>query len=242
MTNMLVEIFAVLLMALVSSPTGLACSQCYKHLPRNCQEVYASGCRGSGVYTIDPGCDRPFQVYCNMDGQYTVFQRRMDGSVNFYRDWDSYVEGFGDPEGEYWLGLDRLHCLTTRTASTELSVHMKAFDGSKATARYAFFSVGNPGTKYRLNVGGYSGTGGDSLASHNNQSFSTRDEDNDAYDGGNCAVTYSAAWWYVACHASNLNGLYLSGGHTSYANGVNWRTFKTYHHSFKFVEMGLRAA
>lgn len=33
-----------------------------------------------------------------------VIQRRMDGTVNFYRPWDQYKMGFGDAAGEYWLG------------------------------------------------------------------------------------------------------------------------------------------
>lgn len=28
----------------------------------------------------------------------------MDGSVDFDRGWDDYVNGFGDPEKEFWLG------------------------------------------------------------------------------------------------------------------------------------------
>ena len=33
-----------------------------------------------------------------------VFQRRINGEVDFYRNWDSYVNGFGSKNGEFWLG------------------------------------------------------------------------------------------------------------------------------------------
>ena len=70
--------------------------------------------------------------------------------------------------------------------------------------------------------------------------FTTRDRDNDHDTKHNCAITFKGAWWYSACHASNLNGLYLRGNHSSYADGVNWKGWKGYHYSLKRTEMKIR--
>ena len=166
------------------------------------------------------------------------FQRRMNGSQDFYRDWNDYVWGFGDLNGEFWLGLSKMHRLTT--TSTRLRVDLADFDGDVRYAEYTVFQVGDSDSKYRLTVSGYHGNAGDGLAYQNGRPFSTRDRDYDAHRNKHCAVSYKGAWWYNACHHSNLNGLYLSGVHPSGANGVNWYKWKGQYYSLKTSEMKVR--
>ena len=81
----------------------------------NCAELYKSGEKISGVYTIDPDGAGAFDVFCDQKtagGGWTVFQKRLDGSVDFYRGWADYKRGFGNLNGEFWLGLDKIHRLT----------------------------------------------------------------------------------------------------------------------------------
>ena len=70
-------------------------------------------------------------------GGWTVFQRRMDGIVNFYRDWSDYLYGFGDFHGEFWLGLNKIHCLTTMNCT--LHVDLQDFSDNKTYAKYSIF-------------------------------------------------------------------------------------------------------
>ena len=172
------------------------------------------------------------------NGGWTVFQSRMDGSVDFYRNWTDYIAGFGQLKGEHWLGLEKLVCLTTRRPRTELRVDLADYKGNYKYAQYSFFSVGNNATNYRLDIAGYNGTAGDSLAYHNGMPFTTKDRDNEQYSIGNCAISWKGAWWYNNCHHSNLNGLYRSG--LSGAQGINWLHFINQEFSLKFAQMKLR--
>ncbi|KAL0606587.1 Ficolin-2 [Plecturocebus cupreus] len=336
--------------------------------PRTCKDLLERGHLLSGWHTVYlPDC-RPLTVLCDMDtdgGGWTVFQRRVDGSVDFYRDWTAYKQGFGSQLGEFWLGNDNIHALTAQgraaardrgrgpewrcpcplglgrlehkhllahrgldpehtqggtgtpeaaspaagsgsigtgegwssglkassglgptgtldpeygkegpsgtivefgpnpnsasnprgfgsrvlpcgsspTAGTsELRVDLVDFEDNHQFAKYRSFQMAGEAEKYRLVLGAFvEGSAGDSLTSHNNQSFSTKDQDNDLH-AQSCAVMYHGGWWYKTCHVSNLNGRYLGGAHDSFANGINWKSGKGYKYSYKVSEMKLRPA
>ena len=68
------------------------------------------------------------QVRCDMEkdgGGWIVFQRRIDASVDFYRGWNDYKTGFGDPNGNFWLGLERLHRLASPGKGARLRIDLK---------------------------------------------------------------------------------------------------------------------
>ena len=171
----------------------------------------------------------------------------MDGSENFTRGWADYVSGFGSVWGEHWLGLEKIHCLTTRTARTEMRVDMADFRGDKKYAYYNFFMVGNAASKYKLQVAGYSGTAGDSILhgsgrdNLNGMAFSTHDRDNDLWSEGNCAQHFKGGWWYNRCMRSQLNNIYYHDTTSKIWGAVLWNTFTTGYRSLKFDEMKLRA-
>ena len=211
--------------------------------PTSCQDVYNRGCRQSGVYTIDPGCGKAFDVWCDLQGGgWTVFQRRMDGSVSFNRTWDSYVDGFGCLKREHWLGLEKIHCLTASKGRAELYVDMYDCDGVRKYARYSYFHVEESSVNYKVHFSGYSGTAGDTFTSggHNEMQFTTWDRDNDKRSTANCAEQYEGGWWFHSCHGCHLNGPYICGDVQTNALGVIWYAFRGHSHSLKYTEMKMR--
>jgi ficolin len=87
---------------------------------------------------------------------WTVFQRRVDGSVDFYRNWTDYKNGFGNLNGEFWLGLDKIHRLTA-SGENVLRVDLETFENETAYAVYKSFFVGDENEAYLLNASDYSG-------------------------------------------------------------------------------------
>ncbi|XP_016098956.1 microfibril-associated glycoprotein 4-like [Sinocyclocheilus grahami] len=220
-------------------------SDCF--LAKDCSDVYSSGKTASGVYTVI-SMDGPLQVYCEMvsggindRGHWTAILRRMNGEVNFFRPWESYKKGFGNKDGEYWLGLEFLHQLTRRY-QYKLRVDLEDFEGQKAYALYESFSVDSEADGYKLHVSGFvDGGAGDSLSYHNGMKFSTFDKDQDLLSES-CAMKHSqGGFWYNSCFYTNPTGMYLWGKDdgTLYI-GTSWYYWKNSYKSLKSISMKIR--
>ncbi|XP_049548170.1 angiopoietin-related protein 1-like [Anopheles darlingi] len=206
--------------------------------PASCKEVSSNV---SGVYEIRvSNSNASFEVYCDQKkfgGGWIVVQYRFNGSIDFYRNWDEYRDGFGNLDGEFWLGLEKMHQIT-RLRTYELIVELKDFSGNYAYARYNAFEIGSEDEQYRLKtLGSYSGTAGDSMTGTNKRmKFSTKDRENDV-TVSDCARSFQGGWWYNGCTYANLNGLYMNV--VNYKS-MHWYSFKNDYHGLSFSRMMIR--
>ncbi|XP_034546189.1 fibrinogen-like protein 1 [Notolabrus celidotus] len=223
----------------------------------DCSQLFTAGFKSSGSYEIRPrGSLSAVRVYCDMrdGGGWTIIQRRINGAERFNRSWVEYKDGFGDMNsalGEFWLGNDNLHLITTQ-GNYSLRINLEDFDDNQRYAEYKNFKVANEQDHYLLDFGEYVGTAGDALAgsyqvgvspwaSHQGMKFSTYDQDNDNYKG-NCAQEDKGGWWFNKCHSAHLNGKYYHNGHYSATtdDGVVWYPWRGWWYSLKTSIMKLR--
>lgn len=225
--------------------------------PRDCSDYSDLKHRTNGVYKVTPDHrNGTFEVFCDMEsygGGWTVVQRRMNGTVSFNRTWAEYKKGFGDLQGEFWLGNDKIHLLT-KTKDMVLRIELEDFMGVREYAKYDQFYISNEFLNYRLSLSGYSGTAGNAMHfskhfNHDQKFFTTRDKDNDMYPSGNCGAYYGSGWWFDACMSANLNGKYYNKKYKGKRDGIFWSTWHNmtseyyptnYRQAFKTVTMMIR--
>uniref|UniRef100_A0A1I8PEH7 Fibrinogen C-terminal domain-containing protein n=1 Tax=Stomoxys calcitrans TaxID=35570 RepID=A0A1I8PEH7_STOCA len=172
---------------------------------------------------------------------WTTIQRRQDGSVDFYRNWTEYKTGFGDaPHGEFFVGLQKLHELTSQKPH-ELLIVLKDWDNDTRYAIYDTFVIGSEQEQYSLkDLGEYRGNAGDALEYYKGSKFSTLDVDNDEDENTNCAKLFKGGWWFKSCCLSDLNGPYLTENY-NIEDGVTWYDWRGLNYSLKFAEMKIRS-
>ena len=205
---------------------------------RDCLEHKQVGRKVNGVYKIHQNILKIIQVYCDQTtdgGGWTVFQRRIDGSVDFFRDWEHYKQGFGNLQNEFWLGNENIFTLTLQGVyprDNELRIYMMNAKKIRKSVRYGNFHINNAATKYTLHVNGFTGSLNNAMKLNNRQKFSTFDSDNDNYIG-HFASAHFGGWWFDDCYHTDLNGKYYSGGKMAidahsknilYATGIHWKS------------------
>jgi len=138
--------------------------------------------------------------------------------------WADYKAGFGSINADFWLGLEKVHLLTS-SQPYRLRVEVQERTTNRwFSAEYWSFKIGDElNEKYRLEVSGYSGDADDALQYesnwieygyntfghfyHNTMKFTTYDRDNDKYYG-NCATAWcgGGGWWFNRCFRACLTG------------------------------------
>ncbi|XP_034109166.1 angiopoietin-related protein 7-like [Drosophila albomicans] len=178
------------------------------------------------VHIINVSGVGAFEVLCNGKEHgpgWTVIQRRINGNVDFYRNWTEYRNGFGVLQNEFFIGLEKLHHMTVAERQ-DIYIECEDFNGYSFSAKYDNFTVGSETELYSLNsLGTWSGNEDDQdlLSEHVGEKFSTYDRDNDSDVDDNCAETLHGAWWYIDCALANLNGRYPKNAHES-KEGIFW--------------------
>lgn len=173
----------------------------YEKQIKNCQSASCLG-KSTDVHVMGVAGDEPFPVFCDsqLAGHgWTVILRRRDGSVSFCRNWTDYTMGFGDLRGEFFLGLEKIHLITS-SQRYELYIYLQDFSNQYRYAYYDNFQITNERDNFRLHVlGTYTGTAGDALSAQQNMKFSTPDRDNDKWNN-NCAQDFCSGWWFRKCY------------------------------------------
>ncbi|XP_066910255.1 fibrinogen-like protein 1 [Clytia hemisphaerica] len=201
---------------------------------KDCAAWFNYGAREDGIYDVFLLGKYRRRVFCLMQhagGGWMAFQRRFDGSVRFMnRNWREFKEGFGNEEGEYYLGNELLNLLTTDEGHDWL-VRGTNWDGITQMKMIHNVIVESETDWYRLN---YDASDIDSTFSTvwygevmRGMKFSTFDEDHDIASTKNCAAKHGG-WWHKECHGVAMNGPYWANEHyrpSNDANGIIWWKF-----------------
>ena len=216
--------------------------------PRSCDEQYSLHPQSSsGLYQLKlTPSGLLTTVYCKLVTEHpslpaqlwTVVQRRSNGLVNFTRPWDDYVRGFGDPTGDYWVGLENMYILTSK--GCKLMVAMEDYSGNNASTVYASVTVRSSKFNYELGItANWMGTAGDSLSTANGVGFTTYDRDHDKHYL-NCARLHGGGgWWYTDCGLSRLNSQFATTPRRDDAH-LTWHNWKRSDDSLKHCSMMIK--
>ncbi|XP_066936202.1 ficolin-2-like [Clytia hemisphaerica] len=218
-------------------------SMVYSTTARSCLEWLERGFTLDGVYKILTVGEEK-EVFCDMTGGgWTMIQRRLNGDIDFNRGWQSYKEGFGDVNGDFWIGLETIREMSVLLNNTLIRIQGESFNEDRRFIIAKGFYIEDEQKKYKLHAGTMINDEwdiGHDWTYHGGSMFTTRDDDNDKKGGSNCAQKYPCAWWYVNCYALNANRAPAKQQQTTYADGISWPAWLGDFQSLKTINMAIK--
>ncbi|KAK8746445.1 hypothetical protein OTU49_017020, partial [Cherax quadricarinatus] len=218
----------------------------------DCSEVLSLDFKESNVYIIYPKTPSGgVSAYCDQKtdgGGWTVFLTRKEShpqQEKFNRTWQEYSKGFGDPEGEYWLGNKVLHALTGKTSTYMLRMDVQyETDGSLLFAEWEYFTVNNEDNKYSLSLGDYnpnSTIATDPLQYESDMAFSTFDQDNDRNSLKSCSkANGGGGWWWNNCNIAFLTRPFNQRDRTDTPDTSLGSSNDVFNNSFVYLQLKIR--
>ena len=192
--------------------------------PKDCYDLkcYRVSKAKDGPHTIYP--DTPdlttgLNVSCDQEtdgGGWIMYQRRLDGTVNFTRTFEEYKRHFGqhgDNMTELWLGNENVYQVLKSYGTTEceLRIEVDAWDEETCWLVASNFTMGNEYRNYTLDWDNVIGSHPDLESNwdfHKLLSFRTIEDENK-----DCVREYRGGWWYFGpdqCVKVYLNGRYAN--------------------------------
>ncbi|XP_074190924.1 angiopoietin-related protein 3 isoform X2 [Rhinolophus sinicus] len=172
---------------------------------------------------------------------WTLIQHRIDGSQNFNETWENYKYGFGNLDGEFWLGLEKIYSIA-KQSDYILRIELEDWENTKHYVEYSFH-MGNYETNYMLHLTEITGNVPNALPEHKDLMFSTWDHK--AKGHFNCPESFSGGWWWHdVCGENNLNGKYNKPRAKTKLErrGISWKSQNGKLYSIKSTKMLIHPA
>ncbi|KAI0234249.1 Angiopoietin-1 [Lamellibrachia satsuma] len=182
------------------------------------------------VALLEPAA-APFCVFCTLDRSMIVQRRVAPFRLGFNRTWHEYKTGFGNPTGEFWVGLENIHSIVSHPSQYALSLQVRMRSGARHYSEVDNFRILDESQQYKIaSVGSYTVKGSRKFV-YLGTTFATRDVDQKYH----CGARFNGFWHWVWNQYAGTN--YQCGYSTPNADPPFWHQVKG---EMVLVELKLR--
>ena len=156
-------------------------------------------------------------------GGWTRIMNRVDNTTAFYRSWSDYKYGFGDINGNHWLGFNSINNILS---TGDFMVRFEFENTQLDYFEVDLIKIGSESENFILTLGQLTNFTVKPYLEHNNRSeFRTYDYN---FGSNNCPNNYQAGWWFNNCyHFCSTCISDANQGHL-YCVIANWRTYNKF--------------